>query len=289
MKIISWNCKKGLSSREKYKKLIEFSPDIAVIQECFHPSEFQGDSQHHDMVWVGENKARGLGLCVLSFSEDYKLSMLVDEAKYEWIVPIQVSGKENFTLLAVWTKRMTGYSYGKVLYSALKEYESFLQGNPVLIIGDFNVDKKVPSSYSGIKGFSRLTDLFREHGLESCYHYFSKEEYGSERHATYYHYGKRDRPFHIDYCMVSKEILQNVQKFYIGESEEWGAFSDHLPLILDIKIGSVSGNVGNSAKGKTEITPDLLKEQYSLKIDNEIATEQEIDEAIRYIKASRLM
>ena len=237
MKLVSWNCKKGLNSKEKYKKLIELSPEIAVIQESFHPREFKDDFKYHDSIWVGENKDKGLGVSVLSFSKDYQISMLVEEVKYEWIFPIRVSGKENFTILAVWTKRMSGSSYGKVLHTALQEYANFMNNGPVIIVGDFNLDKRVSSSYRGI-GYKPIIDLFNSFKLTSCYHHFNKEEFGSESSATYYHYGKSDRPFHLDYCLVSREILQVTQQFYIGGADEYAGFSDHLPLVLEFAINS---------------------------------------------------
>jgi exodeoxyribonuclease III len=236
MKLISWNCQRGLRIQEKIDKISELSPDIAILAECPHPNKIQNDD-HHQAVWVGKNE--GIGLGVFSMNEEYKLSMVTDEITYEWIVPIKVSGKEEFVLIAVWTKRCPGYSsYGKLLYTALKEYERFLSNSRVIVIGDFNIDKKLPSSYSGIqrgKGFEQIIGQLKKFELESCYHYFSKEEYGSESEATYYHYRKRDRPFHIDYCFASKEILKETEQFYILESNDWSELSDHLPLVLETK------------------------------------------------------
>lgn len=308
MKLVSWNCKKGLNSKDKGKKLFELFPDIALIQESFHPKEFNDDILYEDAVWVGEEKKNGLGICVLSLSKDYQLSVLVDKVKYEWIVPIKVSGKENFTLIAVWTKRMHSSSYGKVLYSALKEYESLIQNGPVIIMGDFNLDKRVPSSYTGIGGYKKMMELFESYGLISCYHSISKEEFGSESQATYYHYGKIDKPFHLDYCLVSQDILQGMQQFNIGSSKEYLPFSDHVPLVFEFTLGfnnileksaaneSVSkgsnttkSNIEKSKIEKIMITPEILMQEYLLKIDSKFATVEEIEEAIKYIKAMRIM
>ncbi|MEH7415031.1 hypothetical protein V7266_07065 [Neobacillus drentensis] len=166
MKIISWNCLRGTLFKDKLKKITELSPDLAVLPECPAPSTFQNEVEIKDSIWYGEEK--GIGLGILSFSKDYKLSMLVDEIKYEWVVPIKVSGKEDFILLAVWTKRTPGYSsYGHILYSALKEYEHFLKNSRVIIIGDFNIDKNLPRSYSGIQGrlgFERIIELLNNLG-----------------------------------------------------------------------------------------------------------------------------
>ncbi|SFB20049.1 MULTISPECIES: hypothetical protein [unclassified Bacillus (in: firmicutes)] len=282
MKIISWNC-----NRNKYEKITDLSPDIAVIQEYPDPSIFKAAFEYDDVIWFGKEK--GIGLGILSFSKDYKLTLLETDIKYEWIVPIKVTGKADFTLIAVWTKRIPGYaSYGKLLYTALEEYESYLSGRRVVIIGDFNIDKKLPRSYSGIQGslgFDRIIDLFAKYELESCYHYFSKEEFGAESRATYHHHGKRENPFHIEYCFVSAGILQGIQKFYIGEESEWAGFSSHFPLVIECDIEQ--NDIEPVAK--KEITIENLKTDYDLLIDNEVATEQEIDEAVKYIRALRIM
>lgn len=187
---------------------------------------------------------------------------------------------------------MPGYSYGKVLYSALQEYESIIRNNPVIIIGDFNLDKKVPSSYSGIKGYKTIIDLFNNYNLISCYHHFNNEEFGSETKETYYHYGKVDRPFHLDYCLVSNEVLPTIENFYIGEKEVYAPLSDHLPLVVEFEMSTTSceAEIMNENRViKKDITPEMLKQEYNLIIDNEIATAEEIEEAIRYIKANRIM
>lgn len=236
MKLVSWNCRKGLN-KTKNQKLLELAPDLAIIQESFHPNEFQQDILFENAIWVGEEKKNGLGISILSFSKDYQLSLLVDEVKYDWVVPIKVSGKENFILIAVWTKRMPGFSYGKVLYSALQEYESLIQNDPVIIMGDFNLDKRVPSSFTGVGGYGKIMGLFESYGLKSCYHSNSMEEFSLESAATYYHYGKVDMPFHIDYCFVSQDVLQGMQTFHIGTAEEYLSLSDHVPLVLEFTQG----------------------------------------------------
>lgn len=308
MRIVSWNCKKGLNSKEKDKKLFELAPDIAIIQESFHPSDFNKDIKYEDAIWVGEEKKNGLGICVLSLSKDYQLSVLVQDVKYEWIVPIKITGKEDFTLIAVWTKRMPGFSYGKVLFSALEEYGSFIKNRPVIIMGDFNLDKRVPSSYTGIGGYKKMMDLFEGYGLKSCYHSLSNEEFGSEGQATYYHYGKMDKPFHIDYCFVSEDILQSMEQFKIGLGKEYLPFSDHVPLVLEFTLGLnnisekptsdetiLKGPITRKSDAeehkieKIIITPEILKQEYQLKIDNEIVTVDEIEEAIKFIKSLRIM
>ncbi|MGG1680254.1 hypothetical protein ACIFOT_31790 [Neobacillus sp. NRS-1170] len=304
MKLISWNCQRGILKSEKFEKLKGLSPDIAVIQECSHHRKFPEAFDYEDAIWVGEDE--NIGLCVISFSKNYKLSLLVEEVKYEWVVPIKVTGDADFIMLAVWTKRIHGYSsYGQLLYAALKEYEHFLNHDRVIIIGDFNIDKKLSRSYSGIQGsqgFNLILDLLSSNNMVSCYHHYSNEEFGAESKATYHHHKKSEHPFHIDYCFVSNEWLQSIQHFYVGEGEEWVNLSDHFPLVIETLFSS-KGSMdntddsiqnGNTLKSldplhKKEITPEILKEKYSFIIENEVVSAEEIDEAVKYIKVSRLM
>jgi exodeoxyribonuclease III len=307
MKLVSWNCQKGLNSKDKARKLFELCPDIAIIQESFHPNEFNEDIRYEEAIWIGEEKPKGLGICVLSLSKDYHLTQLVDQVKYDWVVPIKVTGKENFTLIAVWTKRSSGTSYGSILYHALQEYESLIQDGPVVIMGDFNLDKRVASSYSGVGGFKKMMGIFENYGLKSIYHINNTEEFGSESVPTYYHYGKSDRPFHLDYCFVSEGIWQGMSQFEIGTSDEYLPFSDHVPLVFEFTLGlnttsvdqgihssTSKGVIGKNLKEpfeleKTMITPEILTQDYLLNIDSQIATSEEISEAIKYIRAQRIM
>src|SRR5690606_40160737 len=102
MKIISWNVKNGLNNIEKIRRISNLAPDIAILQEVQNPQKSEKDFQFEDCLWIGEGKVRGLGVGVFTFSKDYKLELLVEDIKYEWIIPIKVSGRENFTLIAVW-------------------------------------------------------------------------------------------------------------------------------------------------------------------------------------------
>ncbi|WP_339173306.1 endonuclease/exonuclease/phosphatase family protein [Solibacillus sp. FSL R5-0691] len=258
MKIISWNVKNGLNNIEKIKRISSLAPDIAILQEVQNSQKSEKHFQFEDCLWVGEGKARGLGVGVFTFSKDYKLDLLVEDIKYEWIIPIKVSGKENFTLIAVWTKRMPSASYGKVLYNAFIEYENLIKNGPVIIMGDFNLEKRVTSSYSGLGGkggYNKIIDLFNSFNLTSCYHHINKEEYGMESKYTYYHHQNLEKPFHIDYCLVSKEYIPFIRKFSIGEVSEYLSVSDHSPLIFESELNECS------AKGKDELGNNKIEDK----------------------------
>lgn len=114
-------------------------------------------------------------------------------------------------------------------------YQQLYKSNHIIIIGDFNVDQKLNTSYSGTKGLVELNKLLNNYKINSYYHYLTKEEFGQESKPTYYHHRKRDMPFHIDYCFISEGISNKETKFVIGDADEWVGWSDHLPLILETK------------------------------------------------------
>jgi hypothetical protein len=116
-----------------------------------------------------------------------------------------------------------------MLYLALKEYESLFINQKVIVIGDFNVDYNLKGSYSGIGGF-----LFNDLKISSCYHHFYHKDFGQESRATHFHQRKSQLPFHIDYCFVSRSILEDIKEIHIGKSKDWIEVSDHFPLILEI-------------------------------------------------------
>lgn len=299
MKLVSWNCQRGLITKEKYKKLIELSPDIAVLQDGGNPDDLREYVDFQSVLWESEDKSHDL--CVISFNKDYSFEKLeMDTNKYKWILPIKVTGKFNFILIAVWLKRIQGSSYGKQFYSFLKEYESLLSNENVVMIGDFNIDKNIPGSFSGIqgsKGFNLIIDLLSSYGFQSCYHYFTNEEYGAESKATYHHQRNKEKPFHIDYCFTKRDVLQDTETFHIDQSDEQNELSGHYPLVLEFELGTfedindkpVTPDLSTMKEEKEIITPEMLKEKYVLKIGDQIASNEEIDEAIRYIKAIRLM
>ena len=70
-------------------------------------------------------------------------------------------------------------------------------------------------------------------GLESVYHHYTGEQQGKESQPTFFMHRKVARPYHIDYAFASADLFQS-SEISIGRADEWLAFSDHMPLVLDI-------------------------------------------------------
>lgn len=80
---------------------------------------------------------------------------------------------------------------GKALFNAFIEYENLIKNGPVIIMGDFNLEKRVTSSYSGLggkSGYNKIIDLFNSYNLISCYHIINQEKYGMASQDTYFHH-----------------------------------------------------------------------------------------------------
>ena len=155
----------------------------------------------------------------------------------QWsIVPITVSGEFSFNLLAVWTRVERKYILS--LDKALDIYADFLKKSPSVIIGDFNANA-IWDNPNKDTDFTRVANrLENEFCLRSAYHDFYDEKYGEETHATHHFRWHKDEPFHIDYCFIP--AAWKLQKVQVGSYDDWGATSDHCPLIVDIDLQSKS-------------------------------------------------
>jgi hypothetical protein len=81
--------------------------------------------------------------------------------------------------------------------------------------------------------YGRLTDvikILKGKNIRSVYHEFYNEDFGNETKPTLFMYHRRNRPYHVDYCFASSDFkVSNVE---VGNSDEWIAKSDHMPIIV---------------------------------------------------------
>ena len=235
MKIISWNCQ--MAFRKKYKEVLSFQPDLLVIPECENEDKLQFGKltpKPKDFFWYGDNPHKGIG--IFSYADySFKLSPLFNPA-FRYVIPLEVSGLKEFTLIAVWAmpnKQNHKQRYIGQVWSALQFYKELLV-NDTIIIGDFNGnqiwDKQ---SYTG--NFSKTLHFLEELNFTSLYHSANKEQYGKETQATFYLYRNVEKPYHLDYCVAHKSIIQNGFNISIGTNDDWIKLSDHTPLIIEIE------------------------------------------------------
>jgi exodeoxyribonuclease-3 len=217
----------------KAPSLLALNPDIAVVQECSKKSV--DDLRGHGLsgLWFGTNVNKGLAvLCGKGWSP-----RVVDEPFGKWVIPVQVRGSVDFSLLAVWacpvgTKRARNY-IGEV-HRVVVKYAGWFRKTPVVAAGDFNSNVQWDANRPG-RNHTEVVRLFEGHGLISAYHARHDEKQGAETRPTYYFYRHKDKPFHIDYVFLPNSWrLGSVE---VGSFRDWVHLSDHVPLVVDVRIG----------------------------------------------------
>lgn len=167
-------------------------------------------------------------------NDSYQLKVHPSYSEYfRYIVPIEVTGKEEFILLAVWSQKANTKfeSYIGQIYHAIKHYEALLE-KPCIIVGDWN-SNKVFDSIKRVGNHTTVVEHLKEKGIESGYHRYFNEEHGHETKPTHYFWRKHERPFHLDYLFASKSLLDRMRHFEVGSFDEWIAYSDHVPLMAE--------------------------------------------------------
>jgi endonuclease/exonuclease/phosphatase family metal-dependent hydrolase len=160
--------------------------------------------------------------------------MAISTAK--WILPVKVTGPENFTLLAVWSCPDKGskISYVSMLHNELRsrEKEWFAEGQ-VIVAGDFNSNPKLDRE-GATPNHNSIVSLLGEHGLSSAYHLRHEPKHGEEKQHTFYMGRKEDKPHHIDYFFLPSGWAGRIARIEALPYKTWGNRSDHCPLVLDL-------------------------------------------------------
>jgi exodeoxyribonuclease-3 len=237
MRLITWNCQGAF--RKKATFILPLEPAILVVQECEHPDKLkfhQTTKEPNDFFWYGDDQNKGIG--IFSYS-DYKIQILPEfNPKYRYILPLKVTGYgHSFTLLAVWAmanKENYEARYIGQVWLAIHHYEALL-GSSVIITGDFN-SNKIWDYKKRVGSHSDVVAKLASKDIHSIYHNYFGIEQGKEKHPTLFLQKKVTKPYHIDYCFASKDLLDKVSKVEIGRYEDWTAYSDHSPLEIQFEI-----------------------------------------------------
>ena len=95
-------------------------------------------------------------------------------------------------------------------------------------------------------------------------------EHGKEKHPTFYMYRKVEKPYHIDYCFASEEIMNNGFDFSTGEFKDWIELSDHTPItvkIYEINQKEIVDSLSEGLKSKFEKLLPITKEKFGKLIE----------------------
>lgn len=240
LRIVVWNCAQAFHT--KYQHLIDqLDPDVAIISECAHPDillKRKVPLAPGTYDWFGENLQKGLG--VFTF-HDYRIPVPAGgDLAYKWILPVSITGPQNFNLIAVWARyheaKRSGAS-GPVLDFLERQKKRFLK-HPTVIAGDFNSSVKFKSD---LRRHEKIVDALAERGFASAYHRFYDVAQGEEIHPTiYWRDKKKDGKFnyHIDYCFIPNEWSPALRTVSVGTFEAWvlEKKGDHVPMLIEIDL-----------------------------------------------------
>lgn len=234
MKLVTWNA--AMRFRDKIEEILPFSADILVIPECEAPEKWKKSNKAETInkfLWFGENLNKGIG--IMTLNNNYQIDVHPSYNKdFRYIIPLIVSGDQNFILFAIWAQNTKEkyYSYIGQIYLALNYYK-FLLNEPCIIIGDWN-SNKIFDYIKRVGTHSEVVELLKSVGIMSAYHTYFNEEHGEETKPTHYFRKDKDKPFHIDYVFLSETILKQLSNLEVGSFEEWIKLSDHTPIYMEI-------------------------------------------------------
>ena len=236
LRIITWNC--NMAFRKKSKFIEDYKPDILIVPECEHPDKLTFDlnsQQPNEIFWYGKNLNKGLG--VFSYT-NYKISLLdCHEENYKLILPLKVTnGDAIYTLFAIWANNPEdrNFPYIGQIWKAIKHYQSQLGQKQTLLVGDFN-SNSIWDRPKREGNHSTVVRVLAENGIESTYHKYFDQQQGEEKQPTLFMYRHENKPYHVDYCFASADMIEKLKKVEIGKYENWGSVSDHMPIIVDFK------------------------------------------------------
>lgn len=225
-----------MAFRNKSRFIEHYKPDILIVPECEHPNKLKFDSNcipPNEFFWYGTNLNKGLG--VFSYT-NFKISLLnFHEERYKMILPLEVKNDNStYTIFAIWANNPQdkNYQYIGQVWKAINFYQNQINNINTLLIGDFN-SNTIWDKYYRDYNHSTVVNILAQKGIESIYHQYFKQQHGKEIYPTLYLYRHQNKPYHIDYCFASTDMLKKLKKVQVGEYEDWIKLSDHMPLIID--------------------------------------------------------
>lgn len=227
-----------MAFRKKAEFILTEQPDILIIQECENPDKliFQNEViKPSDLFWYGKNPNKGIG--VFSYS-DFKIELLsIHNPDFRYVLPLSVSNdKINFIIIAIWAQKPEKNNcYTEQVWNAVHFYNELLDNDNVILIGDFN-SSSIWDKPNRVYNHSNLVDFLKSKNIKSTYHTFNNEEQGKETAPTLYMHRKLERPYHIDFCFASNNLIDKIANVKIGDYENWTKHSDHKPLTVKFEL-----------------------------------------------------
>ncbi len=233
MNIISWNC--NMAFRNKCEKVLKLKPDLLVIQECENQEKLKNaldNMDYNDILWHGQNPHKGVA--AISFN-DVKLSLKSGYSEeFQYIIPLELKSKKRLlNLFHIWamphiTNRKKDY-IGQI-WGALNYFSEFLKEDSIWI-GDFN-SNAIWDKKKRIGNHTDVVNRLEEYKIRSLYHQQTREMQGQELEPTLYLLKKMHKPYHMDFCFLSDNLINENTKISIGDYDDWISLSDHMPIFI---------------------------------------------------------
>jgi len=228
-----------MAFRKKADFILTYKPDILIVPECEHPDKLKFNPnipEPKDILWFGTNQNKGLGI----FSYSNFRFKLRDNHNQElkMIIPIAITGGNyDFTLYAIWANNPNDPDghYIEQVWKAILFYDQYLTNKQTMLVGDFNSNTIWDRTHR-IGNHSTVVNRLEEKEIYSSYHSFHNQIQGQEQHPTLFMYRHKDKPYHIDYCFVSKDLIDKLQSVEVGEYDFWIQYSDHVPVIVNFDL-----------------------------------------------------
>ena len=226
-----------MAFRKKAEFILIHKPDILIVPECEHPDKllFSIDTpKPTDALWFGKNQHKGLA--IFSYC-DFRFKVLDEHnEEFKMIIPIAVTGGQfDFTLFAIWANNPADKDghYITQVWKAITHYDKLLSGARTILAGDFNSNTIWDYKKHRLSNHSSVVKQLEDKGIFSTYHSHYKQKQGREEHPTLFMYRHKNKPYHIDYCFASKDLLDKVSSVEVGVFDDWIKHSDHTPLIIN--------------------------------------------------------
>ncbi len=224
-----------MAFRKKAEAILNHKPDILIVQECEHPDKLiykAGIPKPTDCLWFGQNPNKGLA--IFSYG-DFKLQVLDDHNEdLKMVIPIAVTGGHlDFKLFAVWANN-PGDPDGRYItqvWKAINHYDSSITDTTTILIGDFN-SNTIWDRPRREGNHSTVVQRLENKGIFSVYHQHFNQAQGKEKHPTLYLYRHKDKPYHLDYCFASSDMIKHLKSVKVGGFKTWSKHSDHVPIIV---------------------------------------------------------
>jgi len=209
------------------------------VQECEHPYKllFTSATQRpNDFHWHGDSNHKGIG--IFSYN-DFKFELFdIFNPEFRYILPFRVTGQgQSFTFFAIWAmnnKENCEARYIGQIWLATNYYIELLS-NSTILIGDFN-SNKIWDYKDRVGNHTDVVNKLGEKNIFSAYHKYFKQEQGKENRPTFFLHHNKNKPYHIDYCFVSSDIIDKIENVEVGSYDQWTTHSDHSPLTMTFKI-----------------------------------------------------